>query len=85
MQSRDAAAHVARQAFDTLNASVLSDDAFRQLSSDVQAARNADEAAKTAIDALTLRIEKLKSEQAGADEDGRAGQVDALHRRIRAP
>jgi len=30
------------------------------------------------IQRLTLRIENLKSEQAGADEDGRAGQVDAL-------
>lgn len=78
VESRQAAAHVARESFDKLKSAVLSDDAFRKLSSDLQAARAGEDTAKKALDALTLRVEKLKSEQAGADEDGRAGQVDAL-------
>ncbi len=35
LQSRDAAAHVARDAFDRLKATVVTDDAFRKLSSDL--------------------------------------------------
>ncbi|MEQ1651869.1 MAG: hypothetical protein ABL897_05220, partial [Hyphomicrobium sp.] len=75
---REAAAHVMRQRVETLKSTVLSDDAFRALSAEREAVRTAEVTATRDIARLTSRIDNLKSEQAGADEDGRAGQVAAL-------
>ena len=78
LRKRDAAVLLARERFDALKLAVLSDDAFRALSVALDTARTTDLARKQNTARLNLDIEKLKSEQAGADEDGRAGQVATL-------
>lgn len=78
VRDREAAAHVARVHYDTLKANVISDDGFRQLAVRLDVARRDEKAALQKIADLKMRVENLKSEQAGADEDGRAGQVEAL-------
>ncbi len=78
LKSRQAAAHVARAACDELKDIVRSEPDFRKLSLAVDDARVADSAAAQTLARLTMDVEKLKSEQAGADEDGRAGQVASL-------
>ncbi|MEQ1669976.1 MAG: hypothetical protein ABL893_03875 [Hyphomicrobium sp.] len=78
VNSRAAAAHVMRERVDGLMSTILSDEAFRARSAKLDAARNAEASTARELARLTMRIENLKSEQAGADEDGRAGQVAAL-------
>jgi hypothetical protein len=77
-RAADTAAHAARNVHDAIKSQVLGDEAFRKLSIECEESHAAEDAARAAVEALNLRIEKLKSEQAGADEDGRAGQVDTL-------
>lgn len=79
VESRAAAAHVMRDRVDMLKSTVLTDDAFRALSAKREALRLADAMAARDIARVTSRIDNLKSEQAGADEDGRAGHVAALN------
>jgi AAA domain len=78
LQSREAAAHAARKTFDELKASALGDDGFRQLTAQYEKAKRENADAAQAVARLSMQVERLKSEQAGADEDGRAGQVTAL-------
>jgi AAA domain len=78
LRTRETAAHVADERYNALKAAVLSDEAFRSLSQQLDTARRAEADMARNISRLTMQIENLKSEQAGADEDGRAGQVPAL-------
>ena len=66
------------QRFEILNSNVLTDDDFRALSQTLEAKRDDIKRREQQCRALTLEIEKLKSEQSAIDEDGRAGQVDAV-------
>jgi DNA repair exonuclease SbcCD ATPase subunit len=68
----------ARAGLHGLEAQAVSDATFKSFG--VQLQRLKDEEAQRASDVtrLTLAIEKLKSEQDGADEDGRAARVDGL-------
>ena len=74
----EAAARAARDHFDSLKNAVMNDAEFRAAVVALDSARQADRTAAETLQRLSNRIENLKSEQAGADEDGRAGQVDAL-------
>jgi hypothetical protein len=78
-QSLEATARAARDRFDYLNGAVMSDAEFRAAAAALDMARQADKTAAEVAHRLAMRIDNLKSEQAGADEDGRAGQVDALN------
>lgn len=77
-KSTAAAEHVARANFNELNQALLSDQAFGELTAMLEAASAAEATAAREIQRLESRIDNLKSEQAGADEDGLAGEVDAL-------
>ena len=61
-----------------LAANVRGDESFRVLSQTLEAKREDTKRREHTCRALTLEIEKLKSEQSAIDEDGRAGQVDAV-------
>lgn len=74
----DTAARDAREKVEALQAAVLSEPAFRDAVAALDAARTAEATAADTIRRLATRIDNLKSEQAGADEDGLAGQVDTL-------
>ena len=78
LKSREAAAHVARDRFDSLQSSTLSDEAFRRLAAEADTTRQHEKSSAESIARLSMRVENLKSEQAGADEDGRAGQFAQL-------
>lgn len=77
LKSAAAAEHVARERFDTLAKTVLDEPAFKALTAKFETARAADAAAARDVERLENRIENLKSEMAGADEDGIAGELDA--------
>jgi hypothetical protein len=78
LRTRETAAHVADERYKALKEVVLSDAAFRDLSQRLDAAQRAEMDMARTVSRLTNQIENLKSEQAGADEDGRAAQVPAL-------
>lgn len=78
LKSAEAVEHVARARYDALNAALLSENAFKDLNAGWKSAVAAAEAAARQIQRCENRIENLKSEQAGADEDGFAGQVDGF-------
>ena len=61
-----------------LAANVRGDESFRALSQSFEAKREDIRRRDQTCRALTLEIEKLKSEQSAIDEDGRAAQVDAV-------
>ena len=61
-----------------LAANVRGDESFRALSQSLEAKREEIKRGEHTCRALTLEIEKLKSEQSAIDEDGRAGQVNAV-------
>jgi AAA domain len=82
VRTRDADVDAARRKFDTLKASVLNDDAFRQLSARLTSDQREQANAESEIARLSMRIENLKSEQAGADEEGRAGLVAACNGKL---
>lgn len=70
-------ARAADRAYDEARADAPDDVALRKLSSDLSAlkdgrARRQNEAAR-----LTLELERLKGEQAGFDDEGRAGELDS--------
>ncbi len=67
----------ARLEHDRLEAAALSDTDFRQLSADYASAKAAAENRARDSQRLIVVVEKLKSEQDVADEDGRAAQGDA--------
>ncbi|MEQ1719000.1 MAG: hypothetical protein ABL907_23950, partial [Hyphomicrobium sp.] len=66
----------ARRALETIMATAADDARFRKLSSDLEAERR--EASRRVEEArrASEQLERLKGEQAGVDEDGRAGDVE---------
>jgi hypothetical protein len=78
LRQREAAVHVAAERLQVLKDTVLSDEAFRSVSQRLDEARLSETELAHKVARLTMQIENLKSEQAGADEDGRAGQVPGL-------
>jgi DNA repair exonuclease SbcCD ATPase subunit len=75
-QDREIAVLAARRSLEAVAASALDDAGFRRLSADLEAARR--EALRREEEArrASEQLERLKGEQAGIDEDGRAGEVD---------
>ena len=71
-----AALESARREYDRLEAAALSEAEFRNLSVEYASAKATAENRAREIQRLTVVVEKLKSEQDVADEDGRAAQVD---------
>jgi uncharacterized protein YhaN len=78
LKSAEAAEHVVRAEFDALCRDLLSDQSFSDLSDEAAKARIAIDDAERRAQQLASRIENLKSEQVGADEDGLAGEVGRL-------
>jgi hypothetical protein len=77
-QAKAAAAAQARLRLDDLSSAALPDTAFAALQKDDAAASAALAKRRGAISALQTKIQGLKDQQAGADEDGRAGGVAAV-------
>lgn len=74
---RDAAAAVTR-----LESEVPSEDRLRTLDAGIAEARRASKERDSQIVAVRLRLEHLIGEQAGADNDGRAGDVQAANEAV---
>ncbi len=74
----DASVTTAQRQHEVATAAVLSDDDFRALSFEREEVRAVIERSASDTARLKLRLEGLRGEQMGADEDGRAGQVPGL-------
>lgn len=81
LKSAEAAEHLARASFDSVAATLMAESAFRDLVAEHEKLRTLDANAVEDARRLEARIENLKSEQAGADEDGLAGEVATLRGR----
>ncbi len=77
-----AAQERARSVHDALKSEALPDEAFRKLSSEYQQQKDGSERLQSEIGRLTLALEKTRSEQVGADEDGRAARVEGLEQEL---
>lgn len=73
-----AAAVEARAAYETLSSGAMTDQAFDALASECAALREKESRRDAEIASLNMVLANLKGEQAGADEDGKAAQADAL-------
>lgn len=66
---------MARQGFAAADAAALNETAFRELLAEREAAKRQAAARAEELRRLEIEVERLKGEQAGFDEDGRAGET----------
>ena len=78
------AAAAAARAYEEARAAAPDDAALRKLSADVAALKTASRARAEEVRRMSLELERLKGEQAGFDEEGRAQDRESRRRRTRA-